>query len=218
MDRRVASGVVGPHPFGLLFAQRTEMDRFFNKKRKKSPGKPQQLGVSSNTVTGPGFRAEADIDPEGGRSSSRSSRLSRFDHDTRREGQQGSTGRISGRSWWESRASRSGSFNIWYCRCWHRTRKRSYGWVLLIPAIRTDPYVHPCCSPRQMGTLVTPEGEEASQQRYRDVRVDAVVVLASFNVYKLRRELGGTQCSGVPPFPSMPRERPQMDSALSKPF
>jgi len=43
------------------------MDRFFNKKRKKSPGPPQQPGVSTNTVAGPGSRAETDIDPKGGR-------------------------------------------------------------------------------------------------------------------------------------------------------
>jgi len=42
------------------------MDRLFNKKRKKSPKPPQQPGVSTNTVAGPGFRAEMDIGPEGG--------------------------------------------------------------------------------------------------------------------------------------------------------
>jgi len=41
------------------------MDRIFNKKRKKSPKPPQQLGVSTNTVAGPGFLAKTDIDLKG---------------------------------------------------------------------------------------------------------------------------------------------------------
>jgi len=44
------------------------MDRFFNKKRKKSPEPPQKPGTS--TVTGPGFRAGVDTDPKGRRSCS----------------------------------------------------------------------------------------------------------------------------------------------------
>jgi len=46
------------------------MDRFFNKKRKKSPEPPQQPGVFTNIVSGPGLRVEMDIDPSGGRSRS----------------------------------------------------------------------------------------------------------------------------------------------------
>jgi len=46
------------------------MDRFFNRKRKKSPEPPQQLGISTGTITGPGFRAGMDIDPKGGRNRS----------------------------------------------------------------------------------------------------------------------------------------------------
>jgi len=41
------------------------MDRWFNKKRKKSSEPPQQLGISTNTVVGPEFLAEMDIDPNG---------------------------------------------------------------------------------------------------------------------------------------------------------
>jgi len=41
------------------------MNRFLNKKRKKSPKPPQQPGISTNTGVGPGFRAEMDIGPEG---------------------------------------------------------------------------------------------------------------------------------------------------------
>jgi len=42
------------------------MAHWFNKKRKKSPEPPEQLGISANTVAGPGFLAEMDIDPKGG--------------------------------------------------------------------------------------------------------------------------------------------------------
>ena len=61
--------VVGPPPWSYLYPE-TQMDRFFNKKRKKSPKPPQQPGPSTNTVAGPGFRAEMDIDPKGGRNCS----------------------------------------------------------------------------------------------------------------------------------------------------
>jgi len=46
------------------------MDRFLNKKRKKSPEPPQQSGIPTSTVAGPGFPAEMDIDPRGRRSCS----------------------------------------------------------------------------------------------------------------------------------------------------
>jgi len=42
------------------------MDHFFNTKRKKSPGPPQQPGASTNTAAGPEFQAEMDIDPKCG--------------------------------------------------------------------------------------------------------------------------------------------------------
>jgi len=41
------------------------MDRWFNKKPKKSPEPPQQLGISTNTIAGPGFLAEMGTDPKG---------------------------------------------------------------------------------------------------------------------------------------------------------
>jgi len=46
------------------------MDRWFTKKRKKSPEPPQQLGIFTDTVVGPGSLAEMDIDSKGGSSCS----------------------------------------------------------------------------------------------------------------------------------------------------
>jgi len=78
MDRRVASAL-WVHPFGFVFAPRTQMNRLFNKKRKKSPRPPQQPGASTNTVAGPEFRAETDIDPKGGRGSYQDLEVDRVD-------------------------------------------------------------------------------------------------------------------------------------------
>jgi len=63
---RVRFGVVGPTT--LASPPVTWMNRWFNKKRKKLPKPPQQLGITTNAVAGPGSLAGMDINPEGGRS------------------------------------------------------------------------------------------------------------------------------------------------------